>query len=158
MKNKLSLTDIEIALKNEYYDANNKLRVFVANLCGIDSADILSVTDAPHIFQARWLYWYAMRYMTHDTYDRLSEITKIDGHRFGLRCIAKGVAQINELIESDSTWRIRWKKVKDFIKEMQRDDERENELLTQKHKIVINVPYEIKNNIEIEIRTEKKTL
>lgn len=158
MKSRPTLEDIKIALNNEYYDNINIVRVFVANLCGVDSADIISITDAPHIFQARWLYWYALRYMTHDTYERISDITKIDGHRFTLRTVAKGVEQMDNLIEVDSIWRVRWKKTKDFIRELQSGEEKNVGLITQKHKITISVPNEIKNNIEIEIKTEKQQL
>lgn len=160
MKSRPTLEEIKIALNNEFYDNINIVRVFVANLCGVDSADMIYNTEDTHLVQARWLYWYSLRYMTQETFARISEITQLDGHRVVLRTVVYGVEQMSHLIEVDSIWKARWKKVKNFIRELQQQEEEENkeeqtEQINQKHKITISVPDEIKNKIEIEIRTEK---
>lgn len=161
MKSRPTLEEIKIALNNEYYDNINIVRVFVANLCGVDSADMIYNTDEMYLAQARWLYWYSLRYMTQYTFTRLCEITQIEGHCFVWRTIAYGVRLMGHLIEVDSTWKARWKRTKNFIRELQKQEEEENEeenteRINQKHKITISVPDEIKNKIEIEIKTEKQ--
>lgn len=166
MKSRPTLEEIKIALNNEFYDNINIVRVFVANLCGVDSADMIYNTDELHLLQARWLYWYSLRYMTQDTFSRLCEITQLDGHRFALRTVHKAVVVMGNLIETDSIWKARWKRIKNFIRELQQQEEEKNEeekneeenieQINQKHKITISVPDEIKNKIEIEIKTEKK--
>lgn len=157
MKSRPTLEEIKIALNNEFYDNINIVRVFVANLCGVDSADMIYNTEEMHLVQARWLYWYSLRYMTQETFARISEITQLDGHRVVWRTIAKAVVVMGNLIETDSIWKARWKRINNFIRELQQQEKEKEEEKTkkinQKHKITISVPDEIKNNIEIEIKT-----
>ena len=44
----------------------------VAALCNVDCSDMLTNSSVAYLAQARWLYWYAIRYMTNETYDKIA--------------------------------------------------------------------------------------
>ena len=54
-------------------DIEDYVADIVASLCNVDVDKMLSDTSVAYFAQARWLYWYAIRYMTNDTYDTLPQ-------------------------------------------------------------------------------------
>lgn len=115
MRNK-TFQEIETILRRYNYNDQDMLASFVSAICDVDYADMLSASNATHIAQARWLYWMALRYMTHDTYQRISERTQFDGHKFAPEGIGVGITKITNIIEEDETWKRRWLTTKRMIK------------------------------------------
>lgn len=134
---------------SEYeYDLLNNLIYYVAAICNVDPIDMLSVNDKVHISQCRWLLWYAHRYMTHDSYEKISEKTSIEGHRFKTRSIAAGIEKMSKMIAEDKNWEKKWNIIRHIIRLWKNDD------LTKekKNQVIIIAP----NNIEIKIKTKNE--
>ena len=156
---KKSFKEIEIVLQRYDYNMQNMLASFVASICDVDVADMLASTDKMHVSQSRWLYWYAYRYMSHETYERISARTAIDGCRFTKDGIRKGIEKMNELINTENVWMGRWMAIKRMIKlKANPHDYYENDFsnpMPQKYKLLMQIPRELKDKIVIEVKNEK---
>ncbi len=151
--------EIEEILRRYDYNEQDMIGSFVASLCDVDYADMLSASNNSHIAQARWLYWYAMRYFTHDTYYRISERTQLDGHRFTPESIGVCITKISALIEEDSVWKRRWVMTKRMIRLLQDPHDYQHSDFTNpmpmKYKLLLQVPKGESKNIEIEVVEQK---
>ncbi len=112
----------------------------VSSLCEVDKGAILSTCAKWHIVQARWFYWYAIRYIRHDTFvlmaERMPNYTK-DG-------IRKGVEKMARMVAKDATWRRRWYDLRQRAG-ITNDD-------NKPHEITICVPKEISEQVVIKIK------
>lgn len=126
------------------YDLLNNLLYFVSALCNIQPVDILSVSDKIHVSQARWLLWYAYRYMTHESYERISDYMCIEGHRFNTRSVAAGIEKMAKLIEQETLWGKRWHIIKSIIKIW-----KNNKTTEIKKDVVITIPKDSDINIKV---------
>lgn len=148
--------EIELVLKNYDYVSQDMLSSFVAAICDVDECDMLSSNDNAYISQTRRFYWYALRYMTHDTYQRISERTVLSGCRFTKDGIRKGIEMMSSMIESDPLWTGRWIITKKMIKLLQDPHSYQiNDFsapMPQKYKLSLSIPKEWKENVEIEIK------
>ena len=120
------------------------LASFVASVCDISDDDMLSSCSADAL-RARWMYFCAYRYMTNETYDRISktfyELSKIP---FTASGVANAISKMYGLIEQQPIWRKRWVIIKRVIKES-------NGTLTEPPtQITITVP----KNVEVTIKKE----
>ena len=89
----------------------------VASLCNIDVETMLTTNNTSHVAQPRWLYWYAMRYMTNETYEKLAERTTSKcGHKFSPNGIGQSINKMAEMISHESIWNKRWTIIKHIIK------------------------------------------
>lgn len=116
---------------------------FVAEICGVTKEDMLSGSDETAFAHARWLYWYALKYMTGDSYKKLSENTTF-GHKFSSRAMQNASSKIWMMIANDGIWKNRWSVVKQVIKQRFKDEDGAVD-----NTIVIQVPAELKNKINI---------
>ena len=123
------------------------LQRVVAWICDVNVADMLSSSHKSPASQARWLFWNAYRFMTGDTFERISQKTQFDGHRFELRAVANGIEKISKLIERDRLWEQRWIDVKRIIKIINGTQREE-----KKYKVTLSVPHEIEVQIKKEIQ------
>lgn len=150
---------IERVLNQCDYNGQDMIASFVASLCDVDVADMLSVSNDRYISMSRALYWYALRYYTHDSYQRISERTKIDGHCFNKDGIGIAITKISSVLETDALWRKRWIMIRRMIRLL--CDAHDYPLsdfanpMPQKYKIYLQVPKGDKDNFEVEI-TEAK--
>ena len=118
---------------------------FVASICNVEKERMFSSCNDLDVAQARWLFWYAYRYMTGETYEKIGKLSKpIYGKAFTKVGVAASVNKMYTLIEQQPIWRKRWTIVKRIIK-MQ--NELTYEPLTP---ITITVP----KNVEITIKKE----
>ena len=151
-----SFLEIEAVLRKYDYNALTMLSSFVASICDVDTADLLTSSANVYISQCRALFWYAYRYMTQDPYERISKKTAIEGCRFSPDTVRKACEKITELINADPHWKGRWINVKRFIR--LKDDPHSYQMsdnanpFPQKYKLMLHVPKEIKDQIEIEIK------
>ena len=76
---------------------------FVASLCDVEKERMFSACNDLDVAQARWLYFYAYRYMT-------------GGKTFTKVGVASSVNKMYELIENQPIWRKRWTIIKRVIK------------------------------------------
>lgn len=130
---------------------DNGIYVRIAELvsasCNVDMNDMLSGKKKLHLAQARWLYWHLCRFVTHDTYDRISELSRLDGTRFSPRAIGYGIATMTNMIDTDNDWRSRWQYL---LSSIGLSDNRNTSKSSPQHKnkIVLQVP----KNIQVEIK------
>lgn len=153
---KKAFREIEKILQNFKYDEQVMVASFIAAICDVDYADLFAENKRQTTTHARWLYWYALRYMTHETYERISVRTYFDGCKFTSQNVGIGISKMMRMIGQEPEWRKRWKLVKHLI-DLKEDPNsyHQNDFTNpspQKYKLSLNVPKEIKNNIEIEIK------
>lgn len=154
-----SFSEIEYVLRKYDFNAQDMLASFVASICGIDLAEMLSSSEKLHLAQSRWLYWYALRYMTHDTYERISERTMLGGCRFSPRAVGFGITKMGRMIDSEDVWKGRWMVIKRMIKLSQDPmSYYENDFsnpMPEKYKLMLRVPKSIKDKVEVVIQEEQ---
>lgn len=151
-----SFKEIEAVLRRYDYNAQTMLASFVASICDVDIADMLTSSGNTYITQCRALFWYAYRYMTHETHERISERTVLDGCRFTAETVRLSCSKIYTLIEENDMWRGRWLVTKRMIRLWQDPHdyyESDNvNPMPQKYKIFLRVP----KNAEVEIKKDKE--
>ena len=151
--------EIEMILQNFAYDEQVMVGSFVAALCGVDYADLFTESKKQYNTHARWLYWYSLRYMSGETYERISVRTYFDGCKFSSQNIGIGISKMTKMIALESEWRKKWRIVKHLI-DLKKDPNsyHQNDFtneMPQKYKLSLNVPKGMKKNVEIEVKEEK---
>ena len=102
------------------YEGNIRLCLskFVAALCDVEIERMFSNDNHLDVAQARWLFWYAYRYMTGETYEKIGKLSEpLYGKSFTKVGVAASVNKMYELIEQQPIWRKRWTIVKRIIKQ-----------------------------------------
>lgn len=106
------------ALRNYDGVALSCIADFVAALCNIEKEDMFSGSSILSVSQARWLFWYAYRYMTNETYEKIGkEMEFLYGRKFSQFGVSAGVNKMSALIEKEPVWKRRWAIIKRIIKE-----------------------------------------
>ena len=118
---------------------------FVASLCNVDRDKMFSESNSLDVAQARWLFWYAYRYMTNETYEKIGKLSgELYGKTFTKVGVAASVNKMYTLIEQQPIWRKRWTIIKRIIK-------LQNEMVFEPQvPITITIP----NNVELKIKKE----
>ena len=133
-------------LKQHEEDIRTYLADCVAAVCGVEREDMFSNSDTACFAHARYLYWYAYRYMTGESYEKMARQVPNGGHRFVLRSIQNGVSRMSTMIENESLWKKRWTIIKRIIKLRGQDDEEVDKT------IVIQVPKDLTGKVNIQIK------
>lgn len=133
------------ALKNYEGRIMAYLANFVAALCDVDEDDMFSSNNSLDSAQARSLFWYAYRYMTNETYDKIGRLSlKPFGKKFTAFGVSASVNKMHNLIEQQPIWRKRWTILKRVIKT-------QNALVVEPN---IPVTITIPKNVELTIKKE----
>lgn len=135
-------------IRKHEIDIREYIADIIASLCDVDKYEMLSKNDTIFLVHARWLYWYAYRYMTNESYGKMSANTRREGHPFTLHAIQAGVNKMGVMIEREPLWVKRWTILKRIIKLRDAGNEEKKEDTT----IVIQVPEALKDNINIKIK------
>ena len=147
-RNLESVEDILEAVRRHEIDIITYLADTVASLCNIDRKDMLKPTYEAHFAQPRWMFWYAYRYMTHETLEKVADMTEqCGGYRFTPNGIGQSVNKMAQMISSEPMWTKRWTIVKRIIKIRESVTEKK-----QEGTITIIVPKELKDIINIEVK------
>lgn len=133
------------ALSNYELDMRTYLARFVSSLCDVEIERMLSDDNHLDVAQARWLFWYAYRYMTNETYEKISKLSEsMYKRKFTKTCVASSVNKMYTMIEQQPIWRKRWTIVKRIIK-------LQNEIVFEPQiPITITIP----KNVELTIKKE----
>ena len=110
----------KICLVLSEYEGNIRtyLAKFIAALCDVDIERMFSNDNHLDVAQARWLFWYAYRYMTGETYEKIGKLSEpLYGKSFTKVGVASSVNKMYELIEQQPIWRKRWTIIKRIIKQ-----------------------------------------
>ena len=121
------------------------LAEFVASMCNVETERMFSNDSHLDVAQARWLFWYAYRYMTNETYEKIGKLSsELYGKTFAKVSVAESVNKMYNLIEQQPIWRKRWTIIKRIIK-------LQNEMVFEPQvPITITVP----KNVEVTIKKE----
>lgn len=123
----------------------DNLADFISALCNVPKEEMLSNTHVVYCAHARYLYWYAYRYMTNESYNNIAIQCGKNGHRYTQSAIATGVNKMSVMIEQEPLWNKRWGVVKKIIKLHSQDEDIDNT-------VVIQVPKDLKGKINITIK------
>jgi hypothetical protein len=105
------------ALNTYGFSVRLYLADFIASLCNVEKEKMFSTCNNLDVAQARWLFWYAYRYMTNETYEKIGKLSgELYGKTFTKVGVAASVNKMYELIENGGIWRKRWLIVKRIIK------------------------------------------
>lgn len=129
----------------------NKMADFVAAACGVDKDMMLNDCDKLFVAQARWLYWYAIRYMTNDTYDKMAERAALQGHPFASSSIGLCINKMSKLIETNPLWEHRWTIIKSIAKIWMNSD---NGSIQKKQEIKITVHHPKEYDVKFDIKKD----
>jgi len=127
----------------------DNLAAFVASLCDVDLSTMLSDTVAAHITQARWLFWYAHRYMTNETYQKISERMASCGLEVTRTGVGCAINKMADLIDKEPIWKKRWTIIKRIIKQYNDPSAEESNTSV---KVVVLKPKWV--DIDVEIKDE----
>jgi chromosomal replication initiation ATPase DnaA len=95
----------------------NYLADFVASLCNVEKEKMFSENNSLDVAQARWLFWYAYRYMTGETYEKIGRLSyDTYGKTFTKVGVASSVNKMSVMIEQQPIWKKRWTIVKRIIR------------------------------------------
>ena len=125
------------------------LACLVASLCGVSVGDLYTNTKHIGIIQSRWLFWYAYRYMTNESYESISRNSS-EWRHFGSACVGQSVTKMAMMISQDDIWSKRWAVLKRMIKIMLRNTSKEQDLFQTP--ITIKVVYP--KNVNVELKSE----
>lgn len=133
-------------LRQHEADIRTYLADCVAAVCGVDGKYMFSESDIACYAHARYLYWYAYRYMTGEAYEKMARQVPNGGHHFVLRSIQNGVSRMSQMIEEEPLWKKRWTIIRRIIKLREQGDE------CIDNTIVVQVPKELKGKVNISIK------
>ena len=147
-RNLESVDDILEAVRRHEMDIMAYLADTVASLCNIERKDMLRSGSEEHLAKPRWLFWYAYRYMTGETLEKVADMTeRCGGHRFTPNGIGQCVNKMAQMISSEPMWTKRWTIIKRIIKIRESVTEKKSE-----GTITITLPKELKDIINIEVK------
>lgn len=145
-----STIDAACGLLRQYnIELRRYLVVLVAGLCDVSADDMMTNTKNITIVQARWLYWYAYRYMTNESYDSIAR--RNSWRRFAPSCIAAACSKMAMMISNGTIWTKRWAYLKKIIRIMT-DAEKQGELFKDSVMVKVIAP----KGIQVEIKNEQK--
>lgn len=132
-------------------DIQDYLADLVASLCDLTVSDMMVKDERLHCNHARWLFWYAYRHMTNDTFEHLSQITERYGRKYSFQGINLAVNKMSMLIADNTIWTKRWTILKQLIKTRDRSQEFDFNQCPKAptDKVTITIPQELKSKIEI---------
>ena len=119
----------------------------VASICDVDKLDMMTNVSNLNTIHSRWLFWYAYRYMTKDSFSHISHITLRYGKKFTEQSVSSSVNKMGNMIDNDTIWAKRWAIIKRIIKL------RDSTLSDENQNAVVIVQYP--KNVEIKLRTKK---
>lgn len=126
------------ALSDNNLSITDYLTDVVASTCGVDKNSMMN-DSKQHNVQARWLFWFAYRYMMNESYRGISERSFSD-RKYSPAGVGKGIAKMAMMIDTQQPWKRRWSVIKNVVK-----------AINSSSTAVLNVPEE-KPEVRIVIR------
>lgn len=114
-------------------DVEDYIAEVIASLCNIDVMDMLSDSSVAYLAQPRWLYWYAVRYITNETYEKIAlRTTAKSGISFTPNGIGQSINKMATMIANEPIWIKRWTMIKHIIKLRDTTNKATQEIVTFK--------------------------
>lgn len=131
-------------LKGHEESIQEYLADYVAALCSVDKRAMMTDTSRIDIIHARWLFWYAYRYMSGETFPKIGEISERYGRTFPDTTVSGGVNKMGGLINCITIWSKRWNILKRIIKLRGKSEDPDTV------KVVVTTP----KNVEVELKRQ----
>lgn len=132
-------------IRSYEYNIYDYLAETVAALCDVDVKLMLSGSEKVYVSQARALFWYAYRYMTNETYEKIALMTN-RYHTFARVSVGQSINKMGVMIETEPLWKKRWVIIKRIIKL------REQNADTVVDTITITIPKHLRDKVNINIK------
>ena len=133
-------------LRDYHSQTKDYIADITASLCGISKDDMLTDTRHIDVIRARWLYWYAYRYMFDVSYESIAK--QSSNRLFTTPCVGQAIAKMSLLVDTNTIWNKRWTILKSIIKIMLNGTDNAHE--QQPTTITLKVP----KNINVELKKE----
>lgn len=130
-------------------DIEKYIAELVAAICNVSKDEMLQDTGDSKNRTARWLYWYAIRYMTNDTYVDIAK-RSTNGKVFTGSCVALSNIKMADLISQGGIWSQRWSYIKRIIKMIVENRGMTGELFS--HPVTVKIIHP--QGVNIELKTE----
>lgn len=114
------------------------LASITAELCGVDVEEMLHDTSHRMNSEARYLYWFAYRYLTEESYSSIAK--KPWQRRFTEQCVGAAILRMGNLIGANTIWTKRWVILKHVIKGILEHKPKQSELFDDEVTIRIISP------------------
>ena len=124
---------------------NEYLAEIVASVCDVDVNDLLCDTRHIRNSHARWLYWYAYRYMTRESYKTISE-RHAKYKKFTEGGVGISIARMNIMIDQEPIWKKRWLIIRNILRAIE-DESMEQETTTLTLNVVPPKGIDVKINL-----------
>lgn len=121
------------------------LAEIVASVCDVNVEDLLCDTKHIRNSHARWLYWYAYRYMTRESYKTISE-RHSKYKRFTEGGVGISIARMNIMIDQEPIWKKRWLIIRNILRAIE-DESMEYETTTLTLNVVPPKGIDVKINL-----------
>lgn len=138
-------------LKDYNSDIREYLVKIVESLCEVPTGMLLTDTGCIDTIRARWLYWYAYRYLTDDSFDKIAKHSE-HIRKFSSTCVCASVSKMSMLIAQSGMWAKRWYVLKQIIKTIVRTNSPEQELFPTELTLKVIHP----KGVSINIKTEQQ--
>lgn len=138
------------ARQNALESYATQLVELVSDVCGVGVDEMFAEEKRIHCVHARWMYWYALRYMTGESYEVISRPLYFCTHKYTKACVASGVRNIGAMMAREPLWHKRWTTLKQAIRETISDVE-----IVEDNTIVISVPKGMRSQFNIVVQEKK---
>lgn len=119
----------------------------VAAICDVDKFDMMTNTSKLNTIHARWLFWYAYRYMTNESFVHIAEVTLRYGKKFTEQSISNSVNKMGNMVAQETIWTKRWIIIKRIIKLRDQNDNNGN--FDAMKQVVITHPKDVEVKLKV---------
>lgn len=137
LEDKMLSTICETIRKYNELSAKHLAQI-TADLCGVDCEDLLHDTSHRTNSEARYLYWFAYRYLTEESYSSIAK--KPWQRRFTEQCVGAAILRMANMISANTIWTKRWVILKHVIKGILEHKPKQSELFDDEVTIRIISP------------------
>lgn len=134
------LSDVNFAYTDYILD-------MTAALCGVEKKVIASESVKNSYVLPRWFFWYCVRYLNNESYEKIAERMKKLGSPVSVSGVGVGITKMAFMIESEPIWNSRWQVIKRITSEYH-----EKNGCTRKEVVKVYIDNPVGVNVEVEFK------
>lgn len=129
----------------------------VAAVCEVDTAEMLNDTKHLKNSHARWLFWYAYRYVTNEGYDSIANKTA-KKRKFTASSVGYCITNMSMMVDSEPIWKKRWIIIKRVINAILNNEQGNKELSELQETLTFKLfpPKGFKGNVKVQVIQDTK--
>lgn len=146
-----AIQDLCDGIRSHEKEVHGYLCEIIASVCDVDKDSLLTSTENVSLAHARWLFWYTLRFITNDTYEKMAASIKHEyGYSFRARSITSGVNKMARMVTRDELWKDRWRIIRHILGLRTPSKQQTiNFMDDTKGKVLLVVPRALKNKVDI---------